>query len=177
MAHAGKGLLKTIGRRLSYNCEAEGILPEEQCGFRLGRSTIDSMIVVCRLQGVGQRQKTPQKCDFRSHESVRLCRRHPPVDCRLAFRLSSYYALQIHAVIRECMGMDDDVCLERFRVALNKVSVKGVEPLHQYFSTSSSWRCCMSPWRFPALTTALSREWRRYGAAVAGAGAKECSEA
>ena len=41
VAHAGKILLKFIARRLSEYCEREGILPEEQSGFRPNRSTTD----------------------------------------------------------------------------------------------------------------------------------------
>ena len=50
VAHAGKVLLKTVANRLRDFCEEAGILPEEQCGFRPQRSTIDMMFVVRRLQ-------------------------------------------------------------------------------------------------------------------------------
>ena len=46
VAHAGKVLLKIIACRLSAYCERVGILPEEQCGFRPNRSTIDMMFVI-----------------------------------------------------------------------------------------------------------------------------------
>ena len=49
VSHAGKVLLKMVARRLSAYCEAKGLLPEEQCGFRLDRSTTDTMFVVRRL--------------------------------------------------------------------------------------------------------------------------------
>ena len=39
VSHAGKILLKVVARRLSAYCEAKGLLPEEQCGFRPDRST------------------------------------------------------------------------------------------------------------------------------------------
>ena len=39
VAHSGKVLLKMVASRLSNYCEAKGILPEEQCGFRSARST------------------------------------------------------------------------------------------------------------------------------------------
>ena len=48
--HAGKVLLKVVARRLCAYCEAKGLLLEEQCGFRPGRSTTGMMFVVCRLQ-------------------------------------------------------------------------------------------------------------------------------
>ena len=55
MSQAGKVLLKVAARRLSAYCEAKGLLPEEQCGFRLDRSTTDMMFVVRRLQEVGRK--------------------------------------------------------------------------------------------------------------------------
>ena len=58
VAHSGKLLLKMVAPRLSY-CEAKGILPEEQCGFRPTRSTIDMLFVVRRLQELGRARKTP----------------------------------------------------------------------------------------------------------------------
>ena len=41
VAHADKLLLKVMTGRLSGHCEHENILPEEQCGFRPQRSTVD----------------------------------------------------------------------------------------------------------------------------------------
>ena len=38
VSHAGKVLLKVVARTLSAYCEAKGLLPEEQCGFRSNRS-------------------------------------------------------------------------------------------------------------------------------------------
>ena len=55
VSHAGKVLLKVVARRLSAYCEAKGLLPEEQCGFRPDRSTTDMMFVVRRLQEVGRK--------------------------------------------------------------------------------------------------------------------------
>ena len=55
VSHAGKVLLKVVARRLSAYCEAKGLLPEEQCGFRPDRSTTDMIFVVPRLQEVGRK--------------------------------------------------------------------------------------------------------------------------
>ena len=55
VSHAGKVLLKVVARRLSAYCEAKGMLPEEQCGFRHNRSTTDMMFVVRRLQETGRK--------------------------------------------------------------------------------------------------------------------------
>jgi hypothetical protein len=49
-AHAGKVLLKLVEMRLSRHAETCNILPEEQCGFRRGRSTIDMLFVARMLQ-------------------------------------------------------------------------------------------------------------------------------
>ena len=43
-----------VARRLSAYCEAKGLLPEEQCGFRPDQTTMDTMFVVRRLQEIGQ---------------------------------------------------------------------------------------------------------------------------
>ena len=56
---AGKVLLKVVARRLSAYCEAKGLLPEEQCGFRPDRSTTDRIFVVRRLQEVGRKAGVP----------------------------------------------------------------------------------------------------------------------
>ena len=47
VAHAGKVLLKIVANRLGDFCEEAGILPEEQCGFRPQRSTVDMMFLSC----------------------------------------------------------------------------------------------------------------------------------
>ena len=52
-------LLKMVASRLSNYCEAEGILPEEQCGFRPARSTVDMLFVVRRLQELGRARRIP----------------------------------------------------------------------------------------------------------------------
>ena len=44
-----------VARRLSAYCEAKGLLPEEQCGFRLNRSTTGIIFVVRRLQEIGRK--------------------------------------------------------------------------------------------------------------------------
>ena len=55
VSHAGKVLLNVVARRLSAYCEAKGLLPEQQCGFRPNRSTTDMMFVVRRLQEIGRK--------------------------------------------------------------------------------------------------------------------------
>ena len=48
-----------VASRLSNYCEAKGILPEEQCGFRPPRSTIDMLFVVRRPQELERARKIP----------------------------------------------------------------------------------------------------------------------
>ena len=60
LSHVGKVLANTITIRLmSAFCEANDILPEEQCGFRPGRSTVCMLFVVRRLQELGRRRRIP----------------------------------------------------------------------------------------------------------------------
>ena len=49
VSYAGKGLLKIVASRFSNYSETEELLPEEQCGVRPARSTIDLLFVVRRL--------------------------------------------------------------------------------------------------------------------------------
>ena len=59
LSHEGKVLLKIVANRLSDYCEAHGILPDEQCGFRPERSTVDMPFVVRRLQELARRRRIP----------------------------------------------------------------------------------------------------------------------
>ena len=58
VAHAGKVPPEIVANRLGDLCEEAGILLEEQCGFRLQRSTTDMMFVVRRLQELGRTSNT-----------------------------------------------------------------------------------------------------------------------
>ena len=59
LSHAGKVLLKIVANRLSDYCETHGILPDEQCGFRPERFTVDMLFVVRRLQDLARRRRIP----------------------------------------------------------------------------------------------------------------------
>ena len=63
MAHAGKVLLKIVAMRLGF-CEAEGLFPEEQCGFRPHRSTMEMMSTVRKLQELGRKARVPLSLCF-----------------------------------------------------------------------------------------------------------------
>ena len=74
VSHAGKLSLKIVASRLSHYCETEELLPEEQCGFRRARPTIDMLFVVRRLQELGRQRIIPQYVCFidlqRAYDSV-----------------------------------------------------------------------------------------------------------
>ena len=53
VSHAGNVLFKIVANRLSDFCEAQQMLPKEQCGFRPARSTIDMLFVDRRHQKLG----------------------------------------------------------------------------------------------------------------------------
>ena len=58
VVHDVKVLHKVIAGRLSYYCERENVLPEEQCGFKPQRSTVDMMFVERRLQELARKKDT-----------------------------------------------------------------------------------------------------------------------
>lgn len=57
LSRAGKLPLKVVANRLSDCFQAPDILPDEQCGFRPDRSTVDMLFVARRLQELGRRRK------------------------------------------------------------------------------------------------------------------------
>ena len=59
LSHVAKVLAKTITNRLSAFYEANDIFPEEQCGFRPGRSLVCMLFVVRQLQELGRRRRIP----------------------------------------------------------------------------------------------------------------------
>ena len=114
VSHAGKTLLKVIARRLSAYCEAKGLLPEEQCGFRPDRSTTDMMFVVSRLQQVGRKTGVSLHMCF-----IDLQKAYDPVDRTLLWQVLTRIGVppQMIAVIRQfrdgmraCVRPDDGVC-------------------------------------------------------------------
>jgi hypothetical protein len=57
--HTGKVLLKIVTARLTKYAEEQGLLPEEQSGFRPKRSTTDMLYVVQMLQEFGRVKNVP----------------------------------------------------------------------------------------------------------------------
>ena len=118
VSHAGKVLLKVVARKLSAFCEAKGLLPEEQFGFRPDHSTTGMIFVVRRLQEI--RRKTGA--------SLFMCFIHfqtayDTVDRTFLWQVLTLIGVppQIIAVIRQfhdgmrvCVRPDDDVCLDWF---------------------------------------------------------------
>ena len=120
MSHAGKIILKVVARRLSAYCEAKGLLPEEQCGFRPDRSTTDMMFVVRRLQEVGRKAGVPLHMCF-----VDLQKAYATVDRTLLWQVLTRIGVppqmiavirQFHDGMRACVRPDDGVCSDWFEV-------------------------------------------------------------
>ena len=120
MANAGKVLLKVIASRLSGYRENENILSEEQCGFRLQRSTIDIMFIVRRLQELAWKKDTPLYMCF-----IDLTKVYDPVDRALLWAVLACFGvpLRMLAVIRQfhdgmqaCVKLDYRECSDNFDV-------------------------------------------------------------
>ena len=114
---AGKVLLKVVARRLSAYCEAKGLLPEEQCGFRPNRSTTDMMFVVRRLQEIGWKAGVSLfVCFIDPLQTSR--RRTTPLtapSCEVLTRIGVPPQMiaviqQFHDGMRACVRPDDGVC-------------------------------------------------------------------
>ena len=120
MSHAGKVLLKVVDRRLSAYCEAKGLLPEEQCGFRPNRSTTDMMFVVRRLQEIGRKAGVSLFVCF-----IDLQKAYDTVDRTLLWQVLTRIGVppqmmaviqQFHDEMRACVRPDDGVCSDWFEV-------------------------------------------------------------
>ena len=118
--YAGKVLLKVIAGRLSDDCEREGILPEEQCGFRRHRSAVDMMFVVRRLQELARKKDTPLFMCF-----IDLTKAYDSVDRTLLCTALARFGIpsRMLAVIRQfrdgmraCVRLDDGECSDMFDV-------------------------------------------------------------
>ena len=96
---SGKVLLKLVASRISnYYCEANGILPEEQCGFRPTGSTIDMSFVVRRLQQLGRARKIPLHTCF-----IDLQKAYDSVDRELSWVVPARFGVpeKMSTVIRQ----------------------------------------------------------------------------
>ena len=120
VSHAGKVLLKVVARRLSAYCEAKGLLPEEQCGFRPDRSTTNMMFVVRRLQEVGRKAGVSLHMCF-----VDVQKAYDTVDRTLLWQVLNRIGVppqmiavirQFHHGMRACVRPDGAVCSDWFEV-------------------------------------------------------------
>ena len=120
VAHTRKALLKVVTCRLSGYCEAEGTLPEEQCGFRPNRWTLDMVFTVRRLQEMGRRGRFPLYLCF-----IDLQKAYDSVDRALLWRVLSLRGVPgrmldvicgFHEDMRACVRTGDGVCSEWFPV-------------------------------------------------------------
>ena len=119
VAHAGKVLLIVIAGRLSDYCERENILPEEQCGFRPQRSTVDMMFVLRRLQELARKDTPLYLC------CIDLTKAYDFVDQTLLWDALARFGVppRMLAVIRQfrdgvqaCARLDDGECSDKFDV-------------------------------------------------------------
>ena len=120
MSHAGKVLLKVVARRPSVYCEAKGLLPEEQCGFRPNRLTTDMMFVVRRLQEIGRKAGVSLFMCF-----IDLQKAYDTIDRTLLWQILTRIRVppqmlaviqQFHDGMRACVRPDDGVCSDWFEV-------------------------------------------------------------
>ena len=120
VSHAGKVLLKVVARRLSAYCEAKGLLPEEQSGFRPNRSTTDMMFVVRRLQKIRRKAGV-----FLSMCFIDLQKAYDTVDRTLLWQVLTRIGVppqmivviqQFQDRIRACVRPDHGVCSDWFEV-------------------------------------------------------------
>ena len=120
MSHADKVILKVVARRLSAYCEAKGLLPEEQCGFRPNRSTPDMMFVVCRLQEIRRKAGVSLFMCI-----IDLQKAYDTVDRTLLWQVLTRIGVptqitaviqQFHDGMRACVRPKDGVCSDWFEV-------------------------------------------------------------
>ena len=101
VALAGKVLLKIVANRLGDFCEEAGILPEEQCGFRLQRSTTDMIFVVRRLQELGRTSNTSVEIFF-----IDLAKAYDSVDLVLLWEILARFGVPLRTIKVICMFPD-----------------------------------------------------------------------
>ena len=137
VVHAGKVLLKIVVSRLSNYCKDQGILLEEQCGFRLARSTVDMLFVVRRLQELGRSRKIPLYTYF-----IDLQKAYDSVDRELLWQVLTRFGIsakvltvirQFHDGMRACVRTDDGRAL---RIVL--MSRRGCD------KAACCRRCCLT---------------------------------
>ena len=153
MSHAGKVLLKVVAGILSTYCEAKGLLPKEQCGFRSDRSTTDMMFVVRRLQEIRRKAEMSLIMCF-----IDLQKAYDTVDRTLLWKVLTRIGVppQMIAVIQQvddgitaCVQPDDGVYSDWIEVkqGLRQECVVSLVLTAETLSTAKESYCC------PLLTT------------------------
>jgi len=114
ISHAGEVLLNVVVRRLSDVCEIQGVLPEEQSGFRPDRAIIYMMVVVCRLQELGLKTGWPLFLCL-----IDLQKAYDTADRTLLWQALARLGVppemvivisNFHDGMRACLRSGDDVC-------------------------------------------------------------------
>ena len=144
VAHAGKVLLKVIAGRLSDYCKGKNTFPEEQCGFRHQRSTVEMMFVVRRLQELARKGDNPLYLCF-----IELTKAYDSVDRTLLWDILARFGVPprmfpdiraFHDGMQACVRLDDGEYSDKFDVG-------------QGFRQ----RCVLAPLLFNMFFTALLR--------------------
>ena len=113
-AHAGKIMLKILGRCLSEYCERVGIRPEEQSGFRPNHSTTDMIFVIRRLQELARKKQILLYVCF-----IDFTKAYDSVDRTLLWTVLACFGVphnmisairQFHDGMRACVRLVDRVC-------------------------------------------------------------------
>ena len=159
VSHAGKVLLKIVANRLRDFCEAQQILPEDQCGLRPARSTIDMLFVVRRIQELGRQREIPLYMCF-----VDLQKAYDSVDRKLLWKVLARAGVpsvmidvirQFHDGMRARVRMDDGELSEWFEVTQGLRQGCVLSPLlFNIFFAAVRWYYNVS-----AKTTPFSRTW------------------
>ena len=120
VAHAGKVLFKIVATPLSHYCEWEGILPEEQSGFRPHRSTLDMPFVIQRLHELARKKGTTVFAYF-----VDLTKAYDSVDRNLLWDVLRRFGVppqdagvtrNFHDGMRACVRMNSGLPSDWFDV-------------------------------------------------------------
>ena len=115
-----QGVNTVESKRLGYFCEAKGLLPEEQYGFRPHRSTLDVMFAVRRLQELGREAHVPLCLCF-----IDLQKAYDFVDRSLLWQKPTRYGVprrliavirQFHDGLRAWVKNDNGDCSGAFNV-------------------------------------------------------------
>ena len=120
VSHVGRVLLIVVARRLGAYCEAKGLLPKQQCGFRPNHSTTDMVFVVHRLQEIGWKAGVFLFMCFIDLQKAYKTIAHTllwQVLTRIGVPPRMIAAIrQFHDGTRACVQPDDGVCSEWFEV-------------------------------------------------------------